>query len=149
MSFPPSHHSGAEGPSKVPIPRIETRRYHQVSRRAAPPHRDRVLIACTNCRERKVRCDGGQPQCQNCLDSTRQCVYLESRKSRLKTLVTLLNDLAIQSLTVRSATKQNQEMVNLLKQLKDSATEGVKQQIEDMLDHVCADLPPLFFFRAS
>ncbi|KAL1639416.1 hypothetical protein SLS58_007997 [Diplodia intermedia] len=32
-------------------------------------------IACKLCRDRKVRCDGGQPRCQRCLRSGDECVY--------------------------------------------------------------------------
>lgn len=87
MSVPVSQSSGSEGPPKVPIPRIQTRHYQQLPRRANPPYRDKVLIACTSCRERKVRCDGGQPRCRNCLDGIRTCVYLDSRRSRFKASV--------------------------------------------------------------
>ena len=136
MSFPVSQASGSQGRSKVPIPRIETRRPHQLSRRAGPPHRDRILIACTSCRERKVRCDGGQPQCQNCLDGTRSCIYLESRKNRLKVSVTPYKVIENWDLTASSATKHNHDMIDLLKELKDSVTDDTKQRIVDLLDRV-------------
>ena len=32
-------------------------------------------IACKGCRDRKIRCDGGQPSCQPCLNKNQPCVY--------------------------------------------------------------------------
>ncbi|KAH6622261.1 hypothetical protein C7974DRAFT_425961 [Boeremia exigua] len=52
MSFPMSQSS-----LKVPIPRVQSRRHQQPPRRDNQPYRDRVLIACLNCRERKVTDD--------------------------------------------------------------------------------------------
>ncbi|KAH8645849.1 hypothetical protein BGZ60DRAFT_392479 [Tricladium varicosporioides] len=34
--------------------------------------------ACTACRERKIRCDGGQPCCQKCKRRGSECVYVRS-----------------------------------------------------------------------
>lgn len=43
-----------------------------------PAKRRRVALACTACRDRKVRCDGGKPVCRPCAkraDSSLPCVY--------------------------------------------------------------------------
>lgn len=37
--------------------------------------RKRLPLACTNCRQRKIRCSGDQPVCNNCRDSGRPCTY--------------------------------------------------------------------------
>lgn len=33
-------------------------------------------LACKVCRDRKVRCDGGRPSCEKCLQSGENCVYV-------------------------------------------------------------------------
>ncbi|KAF2806195.1 uncharacterized protein BDZ99DRAFT_523664 [Mytilinidion resinicola] len=33
-------------------------------------------VACRTCRDRKVRCDGGQPSCEKCKRSNEACVYI-------------------------------------------------------------------------
>lgn len=43
-----------------------------------PTKRRRVTIACDNCRERKIRCDGGKPACGPCnkrKEAPSPCVY--------------------------------------------------------------------------
>lgn len=35
----------------------------------------RVSMACTHCRQRKIRCDGQQPTCSTCFRLGRYCVY--------------------------------------------------------------------------
>ncbi|KAI1500398.1 hypothetical protein F5X99DRAFT_238582 [Biscogniauxia marginata] len=37
-------------------------------------------IACKLCRDRKVRCDGGQPSCEKCRRSNETCVYVPTHK---------------------------------------------------------------------
>ncbi|KAI8627419.1 hypothetical protein F5Y19DRAFT_178664 [Xylariaceae sp. FL1651] len=37
-------------------------------------------IACKLCRDRKVRCDGGQPTCEKCRRSGETCVYVPTHK---------------------------------------------------------------------
>ncbi|KAM3416942.1 hypothetical protein BST61_g8529 [Cercospora zeina] len=34
-----------------------------------------LQVACWLCRRRKTRCDGGRPQCANCLEKRESCVY--------------------------------------------------------------------------
>lgn len=41
-------------------------------------------IACKLCRDRKVRCDGGQPRCQRCTRSGDKCVYNLPSKQQQK-----------------------------------------------------------------
>ncbi|KAI0458573.1 hypothetical protein F5B21DRAFT_436964 [Xylaria acuta] len=37
-------------------------------------------IACKLCRDRKVRCDGGQPSCEKCRRSGETCIYVPTHK---------------------------------------------------------------------
>ncbi|KAI0402675.1 hypothetical protein F4802DRAFT_574611 [Xylaria palmicola] len=37
-------------------------------------------IACKLCRDRKVRCDGGQPACEKCRRSGENCIYVPTHK---------------------------------------------------------------------
>ncbi|KAI1261885.1 hypothetical protein F5Y18DRAFT_189016 [Xylariaceae sp. FL1019] len=37
-------------------------------------------IACKLCRDRKVRCDGGQPSCEKCTRSGENCIYVPTHK---------------------------------------------------------------------
>ncbi|KAI0642522.1 hypothetical protein C8Q79DRAFT_916795 [Trametes meyenii] len=42
--------------------------------------RERVFVACVQCRTRKIRCDGATPECTNCIHRTRRsdsgpCIY--------------------------------------------------------------------------
>ncbi|KAJ2790826.1 hypothetical protein H4R21_006433, partial [Coemansia helicoidea] len=36
--------------------------------------------ACTSCRQKKVRCDGGKPVCAACLRTGTECLYVPSRR---------------------------------------------------------------------
>ncbi|KAJ1924170.1 hypothetical protein EC988_010405, partial [Linderina pennispora] len=36
--------------------------------------------ACTSCRQKKVKCDGGKPACTACQRSSTDCVYVPSRR---------------------------------------------------------------------
>ncbi|KAF2657512.1 hypothetical protein K491DRAFT_677172 [Lophiostoma macrostomum CBS 122681] len=41
-------------------------------------------IACTRCRERKVKCDGLKPSCRRCQRNGHACAYLRGKKQRPK-----------------------------------------------------------------
>ncbi|KAM3066787.1 hypothetical protein ACMFMG_011856 [Clarireedia jacksonii] len=41
--------------------------------------RQRLSLACTQCRKRKVRCDEGQPRCGNCTSRGDECVTVHPR----------------------------------------------------------------------
>ncbi|KAJ5895505.1 hypothetical protein N7495_007196 [Penicillium taxi] len=43
-----------------------------------------ILLACTQCRLRHLRCDGTLPQCTRCLASNASCEYLKSRRGGKK-----------------------------------------------------------------
>lgn len=36
--------------------------------------------ACTNCRQKKIKCDGGKPSCSSCLKGVAECLYVPSRR---------------------------------------------------------------------
>ncbi|KAI8324117.1 hypothetical protein GQ54DRAFT_257160, partial [Martensiomyces pterosporus] len=40
----------------------------------------RVNQACASCRRKKVRCDGVQPSCGNCISRGMACTYLAQKK---------------------------------------------------------------------
>ncbi|PIA19511.1 hypothetical protein COEREDRAFT_37055, partial [Coemansia reversa NRRL 1564] len=40
----------------------------------------RVNQACASCRRKKVRCDGVQPHCGNCISRNISCTYLAQKK---------------------------------------------------------------------
>ncbi|KAF2724608.1 hypothetical protein K431DRAFT_291693 [Polychaeton citri CBS 116435] len=35
---------------------------------------ERTMLACINCKHRKLKCDGGSPTCQNCAKNDRECL---------------------------------------------------------------------------
>ncbi|KAI8322977.1 hypothetical protein GQ54DRAFT_258932, partial [Martensiomyces pterosporus] len=39
------------------------------------PVRKRLSLACTTCRQRKVKCDGGRPSCRTCAKFNWPCIY--------------------------------------------------------------------------
>ncbi|SPQ25328.1 b165ec75-d9ef-49ad-af7f-f074c688d52e [Thermothielavioides terrestris] len=55
---------------------------HEVERPEPPPKPTRIFIACTRCKVRKNRCDGGKPSCGNCLARGALCEYPTVRKTR-------------------------------------------------------------------
>lgn len=44
---------------------------------------DRVSLACLPCRNRRVKCDGVQPQCSRCKRDRKECIYAPSRRGGL------------------------------------------------------------------
>ncbi|KAL4966573.1 transcription factor domain-containing protein [Aspergillus stella-maris] len=64
---------------------------------------DRTMLACIGCKQRKLKCDGQSPKCQNCIKSSRDCLvedpatglqrprdYLKSLETRVAYLESLL-----------------------------------------------------------
>jgi hypothetical protein len=41
-------------------------------------------VACSRCRERKVKCDGGKPTCKRCQRHGQTCQYMSGRKPQAK-----------------------------------------------------------------
>lgn len=60
--------------NKVAIPRIAPA--------LQPPARRRVKRACEECRERKNRCGGQKPSCEQCATFHVNCVYPSSRREK-------------------------------------------------------------------
>ncbi|KAL5382878.1 hypothetical protein PMIN03_012016 [Paraphaeosphaeria minitans] len=100
--------------AKVPIPRLD--RPREPPKKPAAPRQARVSRACMSCRARKIKCNGVQPKCQNCTDNQPACIYAATRKDRLKT-----------------ATEHNQDLLNLLLELRPAASPREKQKIDDIL----------------
>ncbi|KAJ2710551.1 hypothetical protein H4R19_003692 [Coemansia spiralis] len=48
----------------------------------AAPVRKRLSLACTTCRQRKVKCDGGRPSCRTCAKFNWACIYQPSNRKR-------------------------------------------------------------------
>lgn len=48
------------------------------------PNRRRVWQACTNCRNRKTRCDAAKPRCSLCATQDVECVYKDSQQPRIE-----------------------------------------------------------------
>jgi hypothetical protein len=42
---------------------------------SAPKKRSRTAVACKRCKSRKQKCDGSQPTCGNCANSSSNCEY--------------------------------------------------------------------------
>ncbi|PLB51423.1 hypothetical protein P170DRAFT_79790 [Aspergillus steynii IBT 23096] len=59
--------------------------------------------ACTSCRQRKVRCDGGQPRCNRCTVRGDECVYSRHSSQDQQELLVMLNDLNERLLQTESA----------------------------------------------
>ncbi|KAG5418667.1 hypothetical protein I9W82_004195 [Candida metapsilosis] len=47
----------------------------KVTKEAKNNKRPRVVLACNRCRQRKTKCDGGQPACGSCVKRNAECVY--------------------------------------------------------------------------
>ncbi|PVH93529.1 hypothetical protein DM02DRAFT_222092 [Periconia macrospinosa] len=76
----------------------------------------RALKACSNCRSRKVRCNGEQPRCQNCVKQSVPCTYPQARRDRLK-----------------DATEHIDKLVTLLKDLNAHVDDSGQQKIDEFL----------------
>ncbi|KAH8689885.1 fungal-specific transcription factor domain-containing protein [Talaromyces proteolyticus] len=76
---------------------------HQPSKR--PRTKERTTLACIGCKQKKLKCDGQSPKCQNCKVSGRDCLvedpatglyrprdYLQSLESRVAYLESLLQE---------------------------------------------------------
>ncbi|KAF4236333.1 hypothetical protein CNMCM8980_003095 [Aspergillus fumigatiaffinis] len=50
-------------------------------------------MACRTCRERKVRCDGGQPSCETCKRHGEKCVYVQSSRQTKNDLLAKIDNL--------------------------------------------------------
>lgn len=61
-------------------------------------------MACTTCRDRKVKCDGGQPSCQRCSRYSVHCVYMPpSKQSKVDADLMSMNDRLLQAETALAA----------------------------------------------
>ncbi|KAH7090233.1 fungal-specific transcription factor domain-containing protein [Paraphoma chrysanthemicola] len=103
------------------IPRQERPEAHSASAR-----KTRAQKACTSCRKRKSKCSGVTPQCNECAANDLSCVYEHNRRDRVKELTT-----------------QKQLLVDLVHELRLSADSSGRQQIEDVLDELEEEYPPL------
>ncbi|KAF1933945.1 uncharacterized protein M421DRAFT_414993 [Didymella exigua CBS 183.55] len=121
MSHPTLPASGS-GSSKLPIPRLHKQR-SEPPRKPPVIRQNRVSRACLSCRSRKIKCNGQQPRCLNCSENATSCVYASSRKDRLKT-----------------ATTQNQDMITMLRDLRQHTSTERAARIDDLLASVIEDV---------
>ncbi|KAI0283220.1 hypothetical protein BC826DRAFT_920716 [Russula brevipes] len=89
--FHPSHPSATPG---APIPPTDTidpstsvlndddPSVPSSSRGGPPRNASSGVIACRQCRSRKIRCDSTRPNCQNCIKRGNECVYDKVPKRR-------------------------------------------------------------------
>lgn len=71
---------------------------------------DRTLptkLACTECRRKHLKCDGGAPICSRCLESDRECVYVQSRRGYKpqKSYTKIIKPISIQLLATKIPTQ--------------------------------------------
>ncbi|GJJ69666.1 hypothetical protein EMPS_02014 [Entomortierella parvispora] len=55
---------------------------HSQDGSASTVKRKRLTLACSNCRRKKIKCDGVKPTCANCAKLGVECAYLPSMKKR-------------------------------------------------------------------
>jgi hypothetical protein len=67
--------SGGEGSSADEVNRSQS----GAAKRKRPPS-----VSCETCKQRKVKCDRGQPACGWCLKNHSQCTYLPRKKPGLR-----------------------------------------------------------------
>ncbi|KAL2794545.1 hypothetical protein BJX66DRAFT_303392 [Aspergillus keveii] len=77
------------------------------SRVVLPPRR-KISLACTNCRSKKIRCDGTTPFCSECIRSGNRCSYENVDKRKTETWRLAVNDLE----------QKNQQLESLIQSLK-------------------------------
>lgn len=94
---------------KVAIPRLATR---------GSGTRTRAQRACQSCRQRKTKCDGGKPSCQQCLGLGINCVYQPSQREK--------NDSMVEELKV-----ENEEYKSLLRKVADVVTDHLAEEIQE------------------
>ncbi|KAL2847130.1 hypothetical protein BJX68DRAFT_240252 [Aspergillus pseudodeflectus] len=61
--------------------------------RVVLPPRRKISLACTNCRSKKIRCDGTSPFCSECIRSGSRCLYENVDKRKTETWRIAVNDL--------------------------------------------------------
>lgn len=60
-----------------------TSRKHNRPEAGHPQRLLRRRIACQRCRARKIKCDNVRPLCGSCVDSGRQCIYVDTGREEL------------------------------------------------------------------
>jgi hypothetical protein len=128
-----SHPPGSVYPPKFVIPHLDTAPQHFAKRR-------RALTACTSCRRRRVKCDGGEPNCEKCQNCPQPCVYEKSRSVRLKMSVAHWSALPVtKDWSIDRATDRIDKMKALLQNMRVLATDQDKQRIDNVLAQVRFD----------
>jgi hypothetical protein len=87
----------------------------------------RYAFACSNCRRKKIRCDGERPECHNCAKAQESCGYaqtstdvqLRRAQSRIRTLEERLRALSV------SSAEENSRLQSQLEASASPGSEGV------------------------
>ncbi|KAL4738350.1 hypothetical protein BDV11DRAFT_189766 [Aspergillus similis] len=74
-----------------------------------------MKLSCLRCKDRKLRCDRGEPQCKRCQNSSLQCLYPDKRKTRRTSQKSDIHRL-------------DRRLETLEEQLKTAATRNVSQE---------------------
>ncbi|KAJ5946421.1 transcriptional regulator family: Fungal Specific TF [Penicillium verhagenii] len=106
---------------KIPIPR------HRSS--TAPRYNHRVPRACESCRQRKTKCSGDTPVCQQCQVLKGTCLYPLTSTEKVKRQVKKLSEKA-------------QDYENMLKDLGNIVDTRTAERITDLLSKHGLDAPP-------
>ncbi|KAL3437522.1 hypothetical protein BDV09DRAFT_201792 [Aspergillus tetrazonus] len=90
--------------------------------------RRNATMACVSCRESKVKCDGADPACSNCVNRSRQCRYqaFDKRKLPLRVAIELLSSRVNQ---LCSFIRENGLQPPPMSQEKDSALRKVLEML--------------------
>ncbi|GIZ44871.1 hypothetical protein CKM354_000805700 [Cercospora kikuchii] len=91
-----------------------------------------LQVACWTCRRRKTRCDGGRPECANCVEKGETCIYEtqegESRGMAMRRENGLLQDRVTQLEAEAEASKASSLSVNSGNSSAGSVFDFVEQQ---------------------
>ncbi|KAI9372126.1 fungal-specific transcription factor domain-containing protein [Aspergillus egyptiacus] len=103
---------------KIAIPRATAVRASSQRRRSAR--------ACEPCRQRKVKCDGGRPQCHKCREHGLSCSYIDIKRIRDQKQLGILS-------------RKVERYEKLLRQLESDAELATAKKIKRMLPQFDAD----------
>ncbi|KAL6400206.1 transcription activator protein acu-15 [Ilyonectria robusta] len=140
---------------------------HSVKR---PRLGERTMLACIGCKQKKLKCDGQSPRCQNCSRSGRECLvedpatglyrprdYMQSLEARVAYLEGLLQktrpDVALDHLVESEQSPrgdiQQASASGLHNAPQDDAQGGPSIEVEDPADQLSADVALLCLSAAG
>ncbi|KAI0822887.1 hypothetical protein BC628DRAFT_1326032 [Trametes gibbosa] len=143
--------SGTHDPLNTKKPRVQLAPDQPLTTHGKP--RERVYVACSQCRSRKVRCDGGKPGCFNCSRRadvfTDPCLYDSAPRRRGKDRTPGSRKLAPyipkKTRTTRSRleeqAKRNKSLDPLPRELAPMASKSGLPQAQGGMESLCS-IPP-------